>query len=140
VGHLNTEAALSAALEGTVIIESGDERGEFAGIVLASLGADVIKLEGRRGSNSRRFGPFATPQRDPEQSLYFWRYNLGKKSVGLEVDHPAARGVLERLAQRADVILDSGEAADVDRRLTRYRDLQALHPRLIVCTLTPFRA
>jgi crotonobetainyl-CoA:carnitine CoA-transferase CaiB-like acyl-CoA transferase len=135
---LNTDAALHSALEGTVIIESGDERGEFAGVLLASLGADVIKLEGRRGSNSRRLGPFATPQRDPEQSLCFWRYNLGKKSVSLEVDHPAARGVLERLAQRADVIIDSGEAADVERRLTRYRALRAAHPRLIVCTITPF--
>ena len=135
---MNTAAALSSALEGTVIIESGDERGEFAGVLLASFGAEVIKLEGRRGSNSRRLGPFAAPQPDAEHSLCFWRYNLGKKSVSLEVDHPAARGVLERLAQRADVIIDSGEAADVDRRLTLYRDLQASHPRLIVCTITPF--
>ncbi len=135
---MNTEAALSSALDGTMIIESGDERGEFAGMLLASLGAEVIKLEGRGGSNSRRLGPFASPQRDPEQSLCFWRYNLGKKSVSLEVDHPAARGVLERLAKRADVILDSGEAADVERRLTLYRELQAANPRLIICTLTPF--
>jgi len=135
---LNTEAALSSALDGTMIIESGDERGEFAGMLLASLGAEVIKLEGRGGSNSRRLGPFASSQRDPEQSLCFWRYNLGKKSVSLEVDHPAARGVLERLAKRADVILDSGEAADVERRLTLYRKLQTVNPRLIVCMLTPF--
>ncbi|HEV8714811.1 MAG TPA: CaiB/BaiF CoA-transferase family protein [Candidatus Binatia bacterium] len=135
---MNTVAALSSALEGTVTIESGDERGEFAGMLLASFGAEVIKLEGRRGSNSRRLGPFATPQHDPEQSLCFCRYNLGKKSVSLEVDHPAARGVLERLAQRTDVVIDSGEAADVERRLTLYRDMQASHPQLIVCTITPF--
>jgi len=135
---LNIAAALSSALDGTVIIESGDERGEFAGMLLASLGAEVIKLEGRRGSNSRRLGPFASPQRDPEQSLCFCRYNLGKKSVSLEVDHPAARGVLQRLAKRADVIIDAGEAADVERRLTLYRELQASYPRLIVCTITPF--
>jgi crotonobetainyl-CoA:carnitine CoA-transferase CaiB-like acyl-CoA transferase len=135
---LNTAAALSTALDGTVIIESGDERGEFAGVLLASLGAEVLKLEGRCGSNSRRLGPFATPQRDPESSLCFSRYNLGKKSISLEVDHPGAQGVLERLAKRADVIIDAGEAADVARRLTRYRALQASHPRLIVCTITPF--
>jgi crotonobetainyl-CoA:carnitine CoA-transferase CaiB-like acyl-CoA transferase len=138
VGHLNTEALLSSALEGTVVIESGDERGEFAGVLLASLGAEVIKLEGRQGSNSRRLGPFASPYPNPEQSLCFWRYNLGKKSVSLEVDHPAARGVLERLAQRADIIIAAGEAVDVDRRLTFYRALQEANPRLIVCTITPF--
>ena len=135
---MNTAAALSSALDRTVIIESGDERGEFAGLLLASFGAEVIKLEGRHGSNSRRGGPFTTPQRDPEQSLCFRRYNLGKKSVSLEVDHPAARGVIERLAARADIILDAGEAADVERRLALYRDLRASHPRLIVCTITPF--
>ena len=91
---MNTEAALSAALDGTVIIENGDERGEFAGVLLASFGAEVIKLEGRQGSPARRLGPFASSQPDPEQSLCFWRYNLGKKSVCLEGDHPAARTVL----------------------------------------------
>jgi crotonobetainyl-CoA:carnitine CoA-transferase CaiB-like acyl-CoA transferase len=135
---LNTPAALSGVLEGTLVIESGDERGEFAGVLLASFGAEVIKLEGRQGSNSRRLGPFASPQPDPEQSLCFWRYNLGKKSVSLEVDHPSAQGALERLAQRADVIIDSGEANDVERRLTLYRKMQAANPRLIICTITPF--
>lgn len=133
-----TAAALSSALEGTVVLESGDERGEFAGVLLASFGAEMIKLEGRRGSNSRRLGPFATPQPDAEHSLCFGRYNLGKKSVSLEVDHPAAREVLARLAKRADIIIDAGEADDVARRLAFYRELQASHPRLIVCTMTPF--
>lgn len=135
---MNTDTALlSSALAGAVVLESGDERGEFAGLLLASFGAEVIKVEGRRGSPSRRLGPFASPQPNPEQSLYFWRYNLGKKSVALEIDKPAARGVLERLVKRADVIIDSGEAVDVARRLSRYRDLQASHPRLILCTITP---
>ena len=133
---MNTETALGSALAGTVIIESGDERGEFAGLFLASLGAEVIKLEGRSGSNSRRLGPFASPQHDLDQSLCFARYNLGKKSVSLEVDHPTAGAVLERLAGRADVILDAGEAAAVQRRLALYRAMQASHPRLIVCTIT----
>ena len=135
---MNTEPALSAALDGTAVIESGDERGEFAGLLLASLGAEVIKLEGRAGSNSRRLGPFSTPQPNPEHSLCFCRYNLGKKSVSLEIDHPAAATVLDRLAKRASVIIDSGEAADIVRRLALYREMQASNPRLIVCTITPF--
>ena len=135
---MNTEAALSAVLDGTVILESGDERGEFAGVLLASFGAEVIKLEGRQGSPSRRLGPFASSQPDPEQSLCFWRYNLGKKSVRLAVDHPAARHVLEHLGQRADVIIDAGEADDVERRRGLYQEMRESNPRLIVCTITPF--
>jgi crotonobetainyl-CoA:carnitine CoA-transferase CaiB-like acyl-CoA transferase len=135
---LNTQALLSSALAETTVLECGDERGEFAGMLLASLGADVIKLEGRNGSNSRRLGPFTTPDRSPEHSLWFSRYNLGKKSLSLEIDHPAARAAVSRLANRADVIIDSGEAADVERRLSLYRELQQENPRLIVCTITPF--
>jgi crotonobetainyl-CoA:carnitine CoA-transferase CaiB-like acyl-CoA transferase len=135
---LNTQAVLSSALAGTIVLECGDERGEFAGLLLASLGADVIKLEERNGSDSRRLGPFTTPERGPEHSLCFSRYNLGKKSLSLEIDHPAARTALSRLANRADVIIDSGAAADVERRLSHYRELQQANPRLIVCTITPF--
>jgi crotonobetainyl-CoA:carnitine CoA-transferase CaiB-like acyl-CoA transferase len=135
---LNTAATLNAALAGTVILECGDERGEFAGVLLAALGAQVIKLEGRRGTNSRRLGPYTTAEQGPEHSLCFSRYNLGKKSVSLEIDHPAAREALSRLALHADVIIDSGEAAAVAQRLQFYREMRQANPRLIVCTITPF--
>jgi crotonobetainyl-CoA:carnitine CoA-transferase CaiB-like acyl-CoA transferase len=135
---LNTAAVLSSALAGMMILECGDERGEFAGVLLASLGAQVIKLEGLRGSNSRRLGPFTTPQHGPEHSLCFSRYNLGKKSVSLDIDHPAAREALSRLTSQADVIIDSGEAVAVARRLQFYREMQKANPRLVVCTITPF--
>jgi crotonobetainyl-CoA:carnitine CoA-transferase CaiB-like acyl-CoA transferase len=138
MGHLNTPTVLSSALDGTVVLECGDERGEFAALLLASLGAEVIKLEGREGSNSRRFGPFTKPDRGIEHSLCFSRYNLGKKSVTLEIDQPGARDALARLAQRADVIIDSGTAHEVARRLPLYREFQQANPRLIVCTITPF--
>ncbi len=135
---MNTQALLSSALAGTIVLECGDERGEFAGVLLAGFGAEVIRLEGKHGSNSRRLGPFTTPDRNPEHSLCFSRYNLGKKSVSLEIEHPAAREALVRLAKQADVIVDSGEAATVARRLEFYREMQRANPRLIVCTITPF--
>ena len=135
---MNTDALLHTALEGNVVIECGDERGEFAGLLLASFGAEVVKLEGRHGSNSRRFGPFTTPEHGPEHSLCFSRYNLGKKSISLEVDHPAARDILLRLAEQAAVIIDSGEAVAVEQRMSLYRDMQSANPRLIICTITPF--
>ena len=121
-----------------MLVECGDERGEFAGLLLASFGAEVIKLEEPQGSNSRRLGPFASSPPDPEHSLCFWRYNLGKKSVSFDLDQPAAHGTLERLVQHADIVIDSGQAVDVERRLAVYRDVQAANSRLIICTITPF--
>lgn len=133
---MNTEALLSSALAGTRVVEPGDERGEFAGLLLQSMGAEVARLEGRRGSGSRRFGPFTTADADPEHSLCFSRYNLGKKSVSLDPDHPAAREAMRRIISAADVIIDAGAADDVARRLAMYREIA--NPRLIVCAITPF--
>ena len=87
---LNTEALLSSALEGITVLEVGDERGEFAAMLLGSLGAQVIKLETGDGSTSRRLGPFTTADRDPEHSLHFARYNLGKQSIRLDPSHAQA--------------------------------------------------
>ena len=138
MGHLNTEALLSSALDGTRVVESGDERGEFAGLLLQSMGAEVVRMEGRRGSGSRRFGPYTTADGDPEHSLCFRRYNLGKKSISLEPDHPEARNAMHRLVASADVVIDSGAADDVVRRLASYREVRESNPRLIVCAITPF--
>jgi crotonobetainyl-CoA:carnitine CoA-transferase CaiB-like acyl-CoA transferase len=135
---LTIEAALSSALEACVVVEVGDERGEFAGMLLAMFGAEVIKLEGRVGSSSRGIGPFVKCDRDTDQSLHFSRYNLGKKSISLEIEHPAAAAVRSRLANCADIIIDSGEANDVERRLQLWRAMQNSNPRLIICTITPF--
>jgi crotonobetainyl-CoA:carnitine CoA-transferase CaiB-like acyl-CoA transferase len=131
-------APLVDALGEFLVLETGDERGEFAGLLLAGLGAEVIRVEPPAGASSRRLGPFAGDKPEPERSLHFWRYNLNKKSVTLDVDSPAAAPVFARLAARADVILDSGEADAVERRLGEYRKLCAANPRLIVCTITPF--
>lgn len=131
-------APLSDALDEFVVLETGDERGEFAGLLLAGLGAEVIRVEPLCGAPSRRLGPFAGDEPDPERSLHFWRYNLNKKSVTLDLDNPPAAPVLARLAARADVIIDSGEASAVARRMAAYRELRAANPRLIACAITPF--
>ena len=135
---MSIEAALSSALGGSFLLETGDERGEFAGMLLATLGAQVIKLEGRNGSKSRSIGPFADSGSSRPESLHFARYNLGKKSMSLEFEHPAAARVRSRLADHLDVIIDSGEAHQVERRAALCREMQKLNPRLIVCTITPF--
>jgi crotonobetainyl-CoA:carnitine CoA-transferase CaiB-like acyl-CoA transferase len=138
VGDLNDTALLATALDGATVLECGDARAEFAGFLLASLGATVIRVEGRRGSHSRHIGPFTTHVPDGEHSLCFSRYNLGKRSVSLEVDHPAAREAFARLVSTADVVLDSGEANAVASRAELYRKMRGSQPRLIVCTVTPF--
>ena len=132
------ETILRDALSGLTVLEIGDQSGDYTALLLAGLGADVIKIEPSDGSPSRQIGPYASGQPDPEQSLFFWRYNLNKRSLALDLDSPSATPVLDRLAAKADIVLLSGEFSTVDRGLARVRQLAAANPRLIVCTLTPF--
>jgi crotonobetainyl-CoA:carnitine CoA-transferase CaiB-like acyl-CoA transferase len=135
---LNTRGNLGNSLAGLTILEIGDQLGDYASMLLAGLGAEVIKLEPREGSASRQIGPFASTEPDPEQSIFFWRYNLNKKSAVLDVDDANEQSTLATLAAKADIVLLSGEFETVERRLPQWRQLAEENPRLIVCTITPF--
>ena len=135
---MSVDANLRSSLDQLVVLEIGDQSGDYGAMLLAGLGADIVKIEPRTGSSSRSIGPFAAGEPDPEQSLFFWRYNLNKKSVTLEVDHPAASAVLAKMAQSADIVLLSGEFETVERRIELWRRLARENPRLIVCSVTPF--
>ncbi len=67
-------------LDGLRVIEIADEQAEYAGLVLAGLGAEVIKVEPPGGNSTRRIGPFYEGIGDPERSLFFWHYNRAKRS------------------------------------------------------------
>lgn len=133
-----SEGNLRTSLADIVVVEIGDQMGDYAALLLAGLGAQVIKLEPPEGSPSRSIGPFAGGTPDPEQSLFFWRYNLNKKSVAIDADNPAASGALGRILARADIVLIAGEYATVARRLERCRALAGENRGQIVCAITPF--
>ena len=80
------DAESEGFLAGIRVLELADHRAEFAGKVLATLGADVVKIEPPGGSPSRRIGPFYRDLPDPERSLFFWHYNVGKRGIALDLD------------------------------------------------------
>jgi hypothetical protein len=84
-------------LAGLRVIEIADERAEYTGLLLAGLGAEVVKIEPPEGNATRRIGPFLDDQPGPERSLFFWNYNRNKKSVALDLREPAACEHLLRL-------------------------------------------
>src|SRR5207244_13033647 len=97
------------------VIELADEQAEYCGRLLAGLGADVIKIEPPGGSPTRRIGPFYEDKPDPERSLYFWQYNLGKRSVTLNLEQAEDRERFQELAGSADVLLESTPRGYLDR-------------------------
>src|SRR6185436_20838049 len=87
-----------AYLHGIRVLELADETGEYAGRVLAGLGADVVKVEPPEGETTRRIGPFRGDVPSPEESLHFWHYNLGKRSIVVDLDKPDGQETFLRLA------------------------------------------
>src|SRR3954471_5532062 len=100
----NAGPGMRAGLRG---IESADERAEYAGLLLAGLGAEVIKIEPPEGNATRRIGPFLDDQPGRERSLFFWNYNRNKKSVVLDLQSGHGRDNLLQLFGGADILLDA---------------------------------
>ena len=125
-------------LHGVRVVEVADELGEYTGVLLAGLGAEVIKIEPPGGNPTRRIGPFHGDEPDPERSLFFWHHNRGKRSVVLDLDTPAGVEAALRLIDGATVLLDSTGGA-LNRQLGR--DPAALvteFPGLVSARITPF--
>ena len=125
-------------LHGVRIIEVADELGEYAGLLLAGMGADVIKIEPPKGSPTRRIGPFVKDTPNPECSLFFWHHNRGKRSVVLDLDTADGQDAALRLLDSAAVLLDS-TGGTLNQQLRQDRAaLAKRYPSLITARITPF--
>jgi crotonobetainyl-CoA:carnitine CoA-transferase CaiB-like acyl-CoA transferase len=125
-------------LSGLRVIEVADERAEYTGLLLAGLGAEVIKIEPPSGNATRCIGPFLDDEPGPERSLFFWNYNRSKKSVVLDLREGPAVEHLLRLLDGTDVLLDAScGALNVALKLER-ATLNARFPALVTARMTPF--
>jgi crotonobetainyl-CoA:carnitine CoA-transferase CaiB-like acyl-CoA transferase len=120
-------------LAGIRVVEIADETAEYVGLVLAGLGADVVKVEPPSGSPSRRIGPFLDDVEGPERSLFFWQYNRSKRSIVLDPSDPADTARLDELVAGADVVVDATPKGRLDPAAATAR-----HRQLIWARLTPF--
>lgn len=110
--------------------------GPFATLQLADLGADVIKVEdpGTRGDVSRHVPP---GERD-DQSLYFESFNRGKRSITLDLKHPAGRSAFEQLVAHADVVFNNLRGDQAERLGLTYEQLQHVNPRIVCASLSGY--
>ena len=125
-------------LTGIRVIELADEQAEYCGLILAGLGADVVKVEPPGGSPSRRIGPFYEDCEDPERSLFFWQYNRGKRSIVLDLGQAADRDRFRALVVTADVLLDSTPRGELEARGLDAETLMQQSPTLIAARISPF--
>ncbi|MGH8998794.1 MAG: CoA transferase [Acidimicrobiia bacterium] len=125
-------------LDGTRVVEIADEQAEHAGLLLAGLGAEVVKVEPPAGNPTRRIGPFLGDVDGPETSIFFWQNNRGKQSVTLDLDDADEARRLSELVGSADVLLESTPAGYLESRGLAPTQLMARFPRLVVARMTAF--
>jgi crotonobetainyl-CoA:carnitine CoA-transferase CaiB-like acyl-CoA transferase len=119
-------------LGGIRVLELGHTvMGPSCGLVLADMGAEVIKIErAPRGDDTRRLMGFGVG--------FFPFYNRNKRSMVLDLKSPKGAAVLKKLVARSDVFIENFGPGTIDRLGLGYGDLSRLNPRLIYCSLKGF--
>lgn len=109
--------------------------GPTCGLLLADLGAEVIKIEKIPGGDDSR------GYRDPQVngvSAPFMMLNRHKRGLALDLKHARGREVLERLVQRADVLVENFRLGTMEKLGIGYENLAAVNPSLIYCAITGY--
>src|SRR5581483_7451292 len=110
--------------------------GPWATLQLADLGAEVIKLEDP--SVGGDVGRYVPPYQEDESSLYFETFNRNKRSVSLDLRHPASRPVLEDLVRECDAVFSNLRGDQPAKLRLRYRDLAHVKRMIVCCSLSGF--
>jgi benzylsuccinate CoA-transferase BbsE subunit len=126
------------ALSGLRVLDLSDHRAHLCGRLLADMGADVIKIEPPGGDAARRIGPFVDDTPHPDRSLFFWFYNLNKRSITLDITRTEGSGILLKLAKSADLIIESFEPGHLEELGLGWEVLHQLNPALIMLSVAPF--
>ncbi|MBU6266909.1 MAG: CoA transferase [Sphingomonadales bacterium] len=122
------------ALTGLLIIETAERpAGEQTGRLLAELGAEVIKVERPGGAPTRKMGPF----RDGHSAVFEF-FNMGKKSVVIDLADSSGRARLAALLARANALIDDHDEQWAAAHGLAPEEVAAAHPHLVHCAITPF--
>jgi crotonobetainyl-CoA:carnitine CoA-transferase CaiB-like acyl-CoA transferase len=125
---------VNSPLNGIRVVEQGTFiTGPCAGMMLADLGADVIKVESPDGD------PYRNYQGD-HYSPHFQAYNRNKRSIALDLKRPEERGLFDGLVREADVFIQNFRPGTAARLGAGSGRLQAINPRLIYTSISGFGA
>ena len=112
--------------------------GPYCTMLLADLGADVIKIEPPSGDMTRFPGPFTDEDGERAYGGYFASINRGKRSVVLDLKDTADRDRFIELARTADVVVENSRAGVMDRLGVGYDTLAAVNPGLVYAAIRGF--
>ncbi len=132
---MNDSTALGGQpLAGVRVIEFCNvAAGPFCGMLLADLGADVVKVEPRQGDALRQWPPFTKGFSENFASL-----NRNKRSIALNLKDAVDKNVARQLIQHADVVIENNRPGVMARLRLGYEDFAETRPNLIYCSMSAF--
>ena len=124
---------MEGALEGIKVLEMANYiAGPFASMLLADLGAEVIKIEiPGKGDPFRGWG-------DTPYSPTFCSLNRNKKSISLNVNEAEGKEIFMRLARDADVIIENMRPGALERLGIGYEDVRAINDKIVYCSISGY--
>ena len=124
------------ALDGVRVLDCSQIlAGPFCSMLLADMGADVIKIEKPNGGDdTRRMGPPFIG----EESVAFLAMNRNKRSIVLNFKEPAGVEALKHLAKDADIVIENYRTGTMERLGLGYEDLKEVNPKIIYCSISGF--
>jgi CoA:oxalate CoA-transferase len=122
-------------LEGVTVLDlTRVLSGPYATMLLADMGAQVIKVENpKTGDDSRSFGPFLGGE-----SVYFMSINRNKRSISIDLKTDGGKALLKSLANKADVIVENFRPGTMDRLGIGYDVLKQSNKRLVYAAISGF--
>lgn len=126
-------------LAGVVVVDlTRALAGPFCTMLLADLGADVIKIEPPQGDITRFQGPYRPDDTERAFGGYFQSVNRNKRGIVLDLATPGGADVVRRLAARADVLVENFRAGVMDSLGLSYESLREANPRLVYAAVRGF--
>ena len=131
---------LDAALDGIKVLDlTHYVAGPYCTKLLADFGAEVIKIERPcSGDPARRMAPFFHDEPHPEKSLPFLYLNTSKRSVTLDITSETGKGILKRLVQETDVLVESFSPRALSSLGLGYESLREVNPGLVMVSISNF--
>lgn len=126
---------MQKALEGVRVLDFTEVMaGPFCSMLLGDMGADIIKIERPgRGDGIRKNGPFRQGESYP-----FTMINRNKRSLTLNLKDPRSKGIVERLIQQADILLENFRPGTMETLGLSYEKVSQINPRIIYASISGF--
>src|SRR4051812_30763995 len=126
---------LAEALRGIRVLDlSRLLPGPFLTMILADMGADVVKVEDPRAGDYLR----SMPPHKGAMSGRFIAVNRGKRSIAMDLKQPAVKAAFLKMAAKADVIVESFRPGVMDKLGIGYPTLSEVNPKIVVCSISGY--